>query len=199
MAAWVFSSGLHSVTGLVQTGLGMRKNWNDDQRRWAELRCLYYQGAGVWNVQSPDNQYSCHSYTRMTNEHSKHLWERVVENIRQKIKKTPRQNTPGSSHISIIKKRRECGAHANLPGFEWPCKSKMWEEATKLPLSILVFLSSIAMTWENVHTAKTSSLTRQQWNVFSPSEEAGGSNQHSPPPMEGYSDNFRLNQTQRAW
>lgn len=98
---------------------------------WAYLRTLYYQDTCVWKVQSPVNQYSCHNYTRMTNEHSKHLWERVIENIRQRIKKE-RKNQVSEQPLkftftSIIKKRKDRGTHANLPGAERPCESKMWE------------------------------------------------------------------------
>lgn len=140
---------------------------------WTNLRRLYYQDTCVWKVQSPVNQYSCHNYTRMTNEHSKHLWERVIENIRQRIKKNSKSvNTPKGSHISIIKKQKECGTHANLPGTEWPCKWKMWEGAHQVTSDYPGFLSLTAVIWENLHMTNSSSLTRQKWNLFSPSGEA---------------------------
>lgn len=38
---------------------------------------------------------------------------------------------PQSSHISIIKERKDCGTHANLIGAEWPCKVKMRDRGHK--------------------------------------------------------------------
>lgn len=131
VTASVFSPNIHSVSNRVHIGLSplTRIEMEITREPWKHLRCFYYQDTCVWKVQPPVHRYSCHNYPRMTNEHLEHIWERVIEIIRQGVKKKEKNPSvnppPQSSHISIIKERKDFGTHANLIGAEWPCKAKM--------------------------------------------------------------------------
>lgn len=117
------------------------------------LRCWYYQDTCVWKARSSVNQYSCYNYTRMTNEHFKHLWERVTENIRQKIKKTPSQWTPPKVHIYQLLRNGKSVVHMQICS----CKvTQLTQGGHQITSDYPGFLSLPATIWENLHMTKTS-------------------------------------------